>query len=57
VAGPRVSSKVVPGFRGPPFEQFDVRVQRLLHMQGGERCASQSEPRGRNRNSIPTGRR
>jgi len=47
VAGTRVSSKVIPGFKGSPFQQSDVRVQRLLHVQGEERCGGQSEPRGR----------
>jgi len=55
VAGSRLSSKVIPGFRGSTFEQADVRVQWLLHLQGGERCAGQSEPGGRDGNSIPTG--
>ena len=54
MAGTRVSSTVIPGFKGSSFEQYDIRVQRLLHLQGGERCAGQSEPEGRGGNSIPT---
>jgi len=51
------SVEVLPGKRDSPSKESNVPGQWLLHVQGGERCAGQSEPGRRYRDSLPFSKR